>query len=194
MSPITHFLASWAVANTAKLEKRDRMLITLAGVIPDIDGVGVVWDILSGKGGYEFYQRYHHVFGHNLLFSLMITFLAMKLAERKPLVAALTLLSFHLHLLCDIAGSRGMEDDFWGVPYFWPFSGRDYYWSGQWALNGWQNVAITCTLMALTFYWAWKRGYSPLEIVSEKADQGFVKALRMRFKAKSKYWSRSIRQ
>ena len=40
MSPITHLLASWTVASIPKLEKRDRAIITLAGISPDIDGLG----------------------------------------------------------------------------------------------------------------------------------------------------------
>ncbi len=89
--------------------------------------------------------------------------------------------SFHLHLLGDIVGARGQEDDFWAVPYFWPLSAKDYYWSGQWPLNGWQNFVITGVLLALMFTWAGKRGYSPLEMVSSRADQAFVRTLRNGF-------------
>jgi membrane-bound metal-dependent hydrolase YbcI (DUF457 family) len=89
--------------------------------------------------------------------------------------------SFHLHLLGDIVGARGQGDDFWAVPYFWPLSTRDYYWSGQWPLNGWQNFVITGVLMGVTFYWAWRRGFSPIEMISLKVDQGFVQTLRKRF-------------
>ena len=32
----------------------------------------------------------------------------------------------------------------------------------------------------LTLYWAWQRGYSPLELVSPRADRGLVSALRAR--------------
>jgi inner membrane protein len=181
MSPITHFLAGWAVANAAKLNKRERMLVALAGVAPDVDGIGVVWDVLSRSGSYEFYQKYHHVFGHNIFFGLLVAAFGLLLGVRKGLVAALMLVSFHLHLLGDIVGARGLENDFWAVPYFWPLSSRDYYWSGQWPLNGWQNFVITGILMALTFFWAWKRGYSPIEMVSQKADQAFVDTLRRRF-------------
>lgn len=181
MSPITHFLAGWTIANTAKLEKRDRMLVALAGVIPDIDGMGVVWDLLSGEGGFEFYQRFHHVFGHNIFFGLLVSALASVLAMKKRVTASLVLLSFHLHLLGDYIGARGYGNDFWAVPYLWPASSGEYYWSHQWPLNGWQNFAITGALLCLMFYWAWKRGYSPLEIVSAKADRAFVQALRNRF-------------
>lgn len=80
MSPITHFLAGWAVSNAAKLEKRDRILVTLAGFVPDVDGIGVIWDIMSRSGRFEFNQRYHHVFGHNIFFGILITALALLLA------------------------------------------------------------------------------------------------------------------
>ncbi len=182
MSPITHFLAGWAVAATAKLEKRDRMLVALAGVVPDIDGLGAVVDLFTRHGGnpFEFYQRYHHLFGHNAFFALLAASLALVWAERKNVTAGLALLSFHLHLLGDYLGARGDVNDFWGVPYFWPVSGRDYFWSRQWPLNGWQNFAITGVLLVFTFWRAWRRGCSPLEMVSAKADRAFVQAVRTR--------------
>jgi hypothetical protein len=169
------------VANVAKLNKRERALVTLAGVVPDVDGMGVIWDFVSGSGNFEFYQRYHHVFGHNIFFCLLVSIFGLLLGARKWLVAALMFVSFHLHLLGDIVGARGQGDDFWAVPYFWPLSTRDYYWSGQWPLNGWQNFVITGVLMGVTFYWAWRRGFSPIEMISLKVDQGFVQTLRKRF-------------
>ena len=42
MSPVTHFLVGWMVANTGGLNRRDRAAISLAGVIPDIDGLGAI--------------------------------------------------------------------------------------------------------------------------------------------------------
>jgi hypothetical protein len=36
-------------------------------------------------------------------------------------------------------------------------------------------------LLGMTFYLAWQRGYSPLEMVSERADRALVAALRKRF-------------
>lgn len=182
MSPITHFLLGWSVASTdAQITKRERAAVALAGVAPDIDGIGVVWDLLSQSNGFEFYQRYHHVFGHNLCFGILLAVLGLMLGVRKRAVAALVFLSFHLHLLGDIAGARGQRDDLWAVPYFWPFSAREYYWSGQWALNAWQNFLITGIALVLMFFLAWKRGYSPIEIVSARADRAFVRTLRDRF-------------
>jgi hypothetical protein len=38
MSPLTHLLASWIVAAKTTDNPRDRRLVTLAGVAPDLDG------------------------------------------------------------------------------------------------------------------------------------------------------------
>jgi len=47
MSPITHFLTGWVVANSAQLNRRDRILVTLAGIVPDLDGIGIVAEIAT---------------------------------------------------------------------------------------------------------------------------------------------------
>jgi hypothetical protein len=50
MSPVTHFLVGWVVANAGGLDRRDRTIVTMAGVIPDIDGVGVIAEYLTREG------------------------------------------------------------------------------------------------------------------------------------------------
>jgi inner membrane protein len=66
-----------------------------------------------------------------------------------------------------------------------PFSRAcELTWHGQWALNAWPNFAITIGLLVVTFYLAWKRGFSPLEMVSIKLDTAFVASLRARFPAR----------
>jgi inner membrane protein len=47
MSPVTHFLTGWVLANSAALERRDRLLVTLSVVAPDIDGLGIVAEVLT---------------------------------------------------------------------------------------------------------------------------------------------------
>jgi hypothetical protein len=79
-------------------------------------------------------------------------------------------------------GSRGPDGFQWPVPYLLPFSDAwQLTWSGQWALNGWPNFALTIALIALALRLAWRRGYSPLELVSLRADARVVEALRERF-------------
>ena len=78
-------------------------------------------------------------------------------------------------------GARGPDSHQWPIPYLLPFSNTwQWTWSGQWALNAWPNFFITVIALALAFYLAWRRGYSPLELVSSRADAAFVAALRHR--------------
>jgi len=79
-------------------------------------------------------------------------------------------------------GGRGPEGYTWPIAYLWPWSDTPRLsWSGQWALNAWPNFVITGVLVALMFYLAWKRGYSPLEMISPHADAAFIRTLHARF-------------
>jgi hypothetical protein len=118
----------------------------------------------------------------SLLFALIVAAASFLLATERWKAASLALLSFHVHLFEDLLGSRGPDGYQWPIPYLMPFSHvGDLSWSGQWALNAWPNAAITIALLFVTFYLAWSRGFSPLEMVSRKADAAFVAALRERF-------------
>lgn len=184
MSPVTHFLAGWAVANAAGLAKRDRWLVTLAGIAPDADGMGVVAEVLTRESAHPllWWTNYHHVFGHSLIFGVCCAVGACFFATRKSLVVGLVLASFHLHLLGDVLGGRGPDGYIWTVPYFWPFSDAWVWsWQGQWKLNSWQNLVLTSGLLALTFRWAWQKGFSPLELFPQNVDLIFIETLRRRF-------------
>jgi inner membrane protein len=185
MSPATHFLTGWVLANSVSLARKDRFLVTLACVVPDVDGLGIVADYLTRHSQHplEWFSTYHHSL-HNLSFAAVVAAIAFALADQRLKTGALAFLSFHIHLLEDLVGSRGPDDYQWPIPYLAPFSGAfDLSWRGQWALNAWPNFAITILLLVVTFYFAWSRGYSPLGMVSLKADRAFVAALRRRFPA-----------
>ncbi len=184
MHPVTHLLIGWTLANSTRLNKRDRLLVTVTGFVPDLDGLGVFADILTEKTSHPLYlyDTYHHVLMHNLAFGFFLAILAAVLAERRIASSMLAFLSFHLHLLGDIVGSRGPDGYQWPIPYLMPFSNAwQLAWSGQWGLKAWPNVTLTLLLMALTLYWTWKRGRSPIELVSSKGDSALVRTLRARF-------------
>lgn len=184
MNPVTHLLVGWTVANTTTLTQRERALVTMAGVIPDVDGLGMVADFLTGDSPQplELWGKFHHVLAHNLGFGLGVGVAAFALSTRRWVTASLALLSFHLHLLGDVVGARGPDGDQWPIPYLSPFSQRwQWAWDGQWALNAWPNFVITGALLLVAFYLAWRRAVSPLEMVSSRANQAFVKTLRDRF-------------
>lgn len=182
MSPITHFLVGWTLANGDKGNRRDRLAITLAGVAPDIDGLGVVPEILTRNTDNPmlWFSEYHHLL-HNLSFAVAVTIAAWFFAARRWKTAVLVFVSFHLHLLGDLIGARGPDGEQWPIPYLLPFSGSlQWAWEGQWYLNAWPNFAITLVLLMSAFYLAWRRGFSPLEMVSSPADEAFVRTLRQR--------------
>lgn len=188
MNPITHFLVGWTVGEAARLEsRRDRAIVALAGVVPDLDGFGIVAEKATLAAGWEepllWWTNYHHVLCHNLGFGLLVAGVAARLASgRRGLVAGLAFVAFHLHLLGDLVGAKGPEGYLWPIPYLSPFSDAWVWsWEGAWELNAWPNIALTGALLALTFRFAWARGRSPVGLVSERVDGLFVEALRRRF-------------
>jgi inner membrane protein len=95
MSPVTHFLSGWVLANCAKLDRKDRALVTLACVIPDIDGLGIIPEILTRNSAHPllWFTLYHHSL-HNLAFALIVSAVAFVVATRKWATGLLALLSF----------------------------------------------------------------------------------------------------
>lgn len=182
MSPVTHLLVGWTVANFAD-RPRDRALIMLAGVAPDLDGLGAIPEVLTAGSAnpLPWFTEYHHVLGHNVAFAATVAIIVW-IWSRDWRVMALASVSFHLHLLGDVVGARGPDGYAWPIPYLLPFSQRGQWeWSGSWALNAWPNVLITVVLLVLTFYLAARRGFSPLEWFFPKGDKALVHAIRARF-------------
>ena len=190
MSPFAHLIGSWLVASATTNNPRDRKLVTLAGVLPDADGLGVVADVIgslvSGKEcTFQYYQQYHHILLHGWPGAIIVSILLTFFARKHWRVFLLCLLTFHLHLLCDLVGSRGPTvGDLWPICYSEPiFRHPIWFWKGQWKLDGWQNQTIFATLLATSIWLAVKRGYSFVEVVSERADKVFVQVLRQWFGA-----------
>ena len=185
MSPITHLLVSWTLVGASGLKRRERAVVALAGVAPDIDGIGIVPEILTRGSSHPlpWFSEYHHILGHNIGFAIVVTVVGFLFARaQRWKTAALVFVSFHLHLLGDVAGARGPDRYPWPIPYLLPFSHKlDIVWKGQWALNAWPNFVITGVGLVIMFWIARSQGYSPLEIVSQPADAAFVAAIRNRF-------------
>ncbi len=193
MNPVTHFLISWGVASAVpRTTRRERGLVALGGIVPDVDGLGAVPDVITRFAwGYEhstrFFHDYHHLL-HSVSFAAVWGAVALALTERtaswtrRAAVAALALLTFHLHIGCDVAGSKGPDGSQWPIPYLWPFSDA-WQWKvpWQWELDAWPNVAITVAGLLLAGVLAVRRGYSPLELLSRTVDQAVVTTLRQRF-------------
>jgi hypothetical protein len=74
MHPLTHMLLGWTLANTVPLTRRDRALVTLASVVPDIDGLGLVAELLTRHSAQPllWWSTYHHVLAHNVAAALVV--------------------------------------------------------------------------------------------------------------------------
>ena len=185
MSPVTHYLVSWLAANSStRLDRRERITITAAGIISDLDGIGIIAEYLTSQSGHPllWWSEYHHVLGHNLVFGIIFSLIAAFWATQRLLTFGLACLSFHLHLLGDLMGSRGPDGYQWPVAYLFPFSEAwKLSWDGQWALNAWPNFLITAGAVLCVCLLTHRRGYSPMEMISLKLDKAFVNVLRQRF-------------
>jgi inner membrane protein len=188
VNPVTHLLASWLVAEAVPgLGDRDRFLIVVAGVIPDVDGMGAFVELATRDSAHPllWFSEYHHSL-HNAGLLLLVGAAVLILAQRRWTTLALAAFTFHLHLAFDVLGGRGPDGSQWPISYLAPFSGAlQLMWRGQWALNAWPNILLTVILLAVTLGLAWDRGRSPVGLFSKKADGIFVGALRQRFPRRS---------
>ena len=73
MSPVTHFLTGWVLANSVRLDRRGMAAVTVAAVIPDIDGIGIVAEVLTRHSSHPllWFSEYHHAL-HSLAFAVVV--------------------------------------------------------------------------------------------------------------------------
>lgn len=127
---LTHIAQGWIVANLVPASCRDRWLIVLGGVAVDLDGVGILW-------GKSVFEDFHRAVGHSALACLVMIGVVMLIADARWRTAALTAVTFHLHLLLDTVGTGGLP-----IRYWWPLSDRSWTYDGHWVLASWQNVVV----------------------------------------------------
>jgi hypothetical protein len=192
MSPETHLLASWLIAAKTTDNPRDRRLVTLAGIVPDADGLGLIVDVISKAFGHptNLYQEQHHWLLHGAFGAMLVSILFAALARRRLRVGLLALALFHLHLLLDLLGSRGPEvTDLWPIYYLGPFSREPVWiWQYQWRLDGWQNRIFTLALFGAAIWQGAKLGDSVVGVFNRRADAVFVAVLRKWQAGLQSYW------
>jgi inner membrane protein len=183
VSPLTHLFTSWVIAAKATDHPRDCRLVAWAGILPDVDELGLLLDIIGPMlGGRQthFYHQYHHYLLHGVFGAIAITLLLTLFASRRWRVAMLALLVFHLHLFCDFIGSRGPSpEDLWPIFYFGPFA-KDpmWIWQGQWRLDGWQNKLVFLAVFVWSLKLSLARGDSVVGVFHRRADAVVVSVLR----------------
>ena len=167
----THLALSWIVAHPLK-ERRDRSLVAWAGVLPDVDGLTIL-------AGLDSYGRWHHLLTHGAA-AAVITATVLAFFGKHPLkVWWLSLLTFHLRLICDLVGS-GIA---WPLAYWWPFGKTLYQTPYGWELGSRKNSVSAAAVLTICGYLGVQRGYLFAETFLPKGyDAEVVAALRRRFR------------
>jgi hypothetical protein len=192
MAPGTHALIGWWSANVLPLSRRDRLLVFLGGILPDLDGLGLLYS-------QEAYFTYHHVLCHNLLGCFLWALVVALLSRDRMRCVALAVLNWHLHLACDYFGSRGpWESPPWVLPYLFPavggwsdgeFVGPAWYWNPwQWPLNAWPNLLVTVIALVGWIYIAVRLNRTWFEFVWPRFDAEVCRMLRKWFGGRTTEW------
>jgi inner membrane protein len=172
MSPIIHAGVGWLLG--AKLPtRRDRVVATVAAVIPDVDGLTLLF-------GEDLYAEWHHKVAHGAAFAVVVV-VAAALITRRASATIVAALAYHSHILCDLAGSGPG----WPIWYWWPFDDASWLPSWQWDLASWQNAVFGAAVIALCLTCGVALGRTPIEVVSKRADAAVSTTLQARFRAKS---------
>ena len=115
-----HAQVGWFAARWAGLEQRDRCLVALAAMLPDLDGLSIVF-------GYSAYYRIHHVWLHNVFACAGIALLVAVTARRKVAVFVVAAAGILLHIVSDGFGLLALMP-LWPASrwVFWP--NDESYW------------------------------------------------------------------
>ena len=171
MAPQQHLILSWVLANLNYERRRDRIITTLCGIIPDFDGLGLILDKITRNGAYDYYYAWHRTAGHNFFTGIILALAVYFICGRKFLPAIIAIITYCVHLFCDLAGSAGPDGSIWPIRLFWPFSQHETFVRWQWGLNSWQNILITAIFVMIMLTIAAKKNRSFLEIFSERIDK-----------------------
>jgi inner membrane protein len=87
MSPVTHFFAGWLLASVTPtghpttLTRREKALVVAAAIVPDIDGLGIIPELLTRNTSHPllWFSQYHHSL-HTLAFAIVCTLAAYLIA------------------------------------------------------------------------------------------------------------------
>ena len=125
----THVMSGFCVGDLVPLSAKERFFCMLAASLPDLDGITYIL-------GQNAYWETHHVYGHNLLFALILSGILTLFSAHRIRCFLLYFLLVHLHFAMDLLGSG----EGWTIPYFWPFHGMELSISA-WDFDSWQNKA-----------------------------------------------------
>jgi membrane-bound metal-dependent hydrolase YbcI (DUF457 family) len=117
VDPFSHYMIPYIVGRKANISVNKMRAVTLAGVIPDIDSVSIVF-------GLEAFKDFHGGPVHSILVGLILALiiaLGFYLYTREN-VLLWSIIGVFFHLLLDIPNTLNYELSIDGLRYLWPFS------------------------------------------------------------------------
>lgn len=176
MSPLIHLITAWIIAMAFSLKLKERRIVVFSGIISDIDGIFILFST-------ELYVKYHHGFGHNLIFGFVLITVLCMLFSRDIKVLAVSIFAFSSHLLLDIFGTN------WDVNPIYPIIDADL--SIYPTLSGTIIYLVIDPLFAVIVFvimiWLiFKNENSPMEFISIRLDKIFSGFFTYPFKYKCK--------
>ncbi len=183
----SHLIISWFAAEAAGLKSpRDRRIVALSGLAPDIDVLaylgGIVYFGFDKELAFEHvWQVVHHRYTHGLGFVLLTGFIAFMVASRgtrpgEPAyrkaggVAVLSMTMSMVHVFCDVVGGGPT----WPVYPLWPVSDFSWAVNWSWTLADWPNTVILFSCLAGMMLYAKLSGCSPMESINYNLDRWFL--------------------
>lgn len=164
----THAALGWVVGTLAPgSDRRLRAWCTAAAVLPDVDALAM----LAGK---EYYDRFHHTFGHNVFTGALCVAAAAWHFRGRWTSTSLVAACFASHLLTDMKLSG------WELHLLWPFSMRGWEFHPNLQLGHPINFVLVYAFMILPWLLAFRRRVTPLELVSPRLDRLLLNAFRRR--------------
>ena len=157
-----HAGLGWILAEAGRGDSRFRRAVFLAAIAPDLDAIFYLL-------GFSVSLSHHHVWAHNLFFSLIVSALSMLYCTKRRLRAFLfTQIAFTTHYFGDYFFTT------WPQCYLFPFSRRafmsDFAFHLWHPINRWLGVGFALGTLVLCF--VFRR--TPLEVLSPGADARLV--------------------
>jgi len=176
-----HLGISWllGVSGGAR-DRRDRRIVGLAGLVPDIDVIvyplAYVFFLGDLDRAFGIYTNVHHRYTHGIVFAVLVAFAAYRLASgsNRRRIAALAFAAVGIHIACDVIASGNA----WPVYPLWPVSNLAWSVEWSWSASDWRNVGISVLAIVMTLVYAKRKGYSPVECFSYRADDWLAAVMR----------------
>lgn len=178
MGPGSHLQIGYLIANAASLNTRDRRLVMLAGVAPDVDGVVGIFDIVrEGRlldCSYSTFHALHHTFGHNVFFGVFgALLLGAAAAGAKGRVFWLCLAAMASHYAADAVAAD------YPLNLLWPLGGDMepipiLLGASPWVVKYVIQFSLMIVILALCAWMVARTHRTPVEVLSPQLDRFLV--------------------